>query len=181
MPFIDMKLQQVRPAPDALKARRGKAGPAIFWAFAAIGAAAPASAATLSRSVDVPGSPEAVWSAIGDFCAIAEWHPAIASCRLDGKRPLVRTLVTRDHATFVERQTSRDDARRYYSYTFLSSPLPVINYSSTLKVTPKAGGVSTVTWSGRYSVAPGDAEPAKAALAGIYESGLAAIKAKLAH
>ena len=181
MPFIDTKLQPVRSARDAPKAGRG-GGAAIFWAFATIGAAAtPAGAATLSRSVDVPGSPGAVWSAIGDFCAIGEWHPAIASCRLEGQRPVVRTLATKDHATFVERQTARDDARRYYSYTFLESPLPVTNYSSTFKVTPKAAGVSTITWSGRYAVAPGDAEPAKAALAGIYESGLAAIKAKLAR
>ena len=35
----------------------------------------PAYAATLSRSVDVSGTPSAVWSIIGPFCAIKDWLP----------------------------------------------------------------------------------------------------------
>jgi hypothetical protein len=182
MPLLDYKLVRVDPTPDSLKPRRGKAVAATFWAFVAIGAsAAPAGAGVLSRSVDVPGSPDAVWAAIGSFCAIGEWHPAIASCGLDGRTPPTRTLATQDHARFVELQTARDEANRFYTYTFLSSPLPVKNYSSTFKVTGKAKDVSTITWSGSYAADRGDAKQAQDALAGIYESGLAAIKAKLAR
>jgi len=151
-----------------------------LWALTAIAlSACPATAETLSRSVDVHASPQAVWSAIGPFCAIGAWHPAIASCALDGKTPPTRTLATKDHATFVELHTARNDARRAYSYTFLSSPLPVTHYTSTLAVTRKGDGVSTVTWTGGYAVKPEQAQQANAALAGIYESGLAAIKARL--
>jgi hypothetical protein len=168
MSFIDRKL--VRVAASSV------------WVFAAVNAnAAPAPQATLSRSVDVAGSPDAVWAAIGSFCAIADWHPAIASCGLDGKSPPTRRLETKDHATFVELQTARNDARRFYSYRFVSSPLPVSDYSSTLKVTPKGPGVSTVTWSGGYNVRADQAQQARAALVGIYESGLQAIQAKLAR
>jgi len=44
-----------------------------------------ASAATLSRSMDVKGSPSAVWSAIGPFCAIKEWLPPVGAC-IEGRQ-----------------------------------------------------------------------------------------------
>jgi hypothetical protein len=139
--------------------------------------AAASPAASLSRSVDVKGTPDQVWSKIGAFCAIKDWHPAIGACTEDGKRPSTRTLVTKDGAaTFVELQTASSRAKHRYSYTFVSSPLPVTHYASTFKVTAKAPGVSTVTWSGHYVPNAGKEADAKAALAGIYESGLAQIK-----
>ena len=55
-----------------------------------------ASAASLSRSVDVNGTPEAVWSMIGPFCAIKDWLPPVGSCTEDGKTPPTRILVTKD-------------------------------------------------------------------------------------
>lgn len=179
MAFIDTKLVRVAYAPP-LRSGRQRAVAATFWAFAAVGAAAaPATAATLTRSIDVQGSPDAVWSAIGPFCAIGEWHPAIASCAVDGKTPPTRTLATKDRATFVELQTARSDAKHFYSYTFLSSPVPVTRYNSTFQVTRKSERVSTVTWTGGYTVDADHARQAGEILAGIYESGLAAIKAKL--
>jgi len=143
--------------------------------------AAPASAATLSRSVDVNGTPAAVWAMIGPFCAIKDWHPAIGACTQDGAAPPTRTLVTKDgKATFVETQTARSDATHLYSYTFKSSPLPVTRYASTIAVTAKGDGMSTVTWSSTYTPDPGKEKDANDALTGIYDSGLGAIKARLA-
>lgn len=149
-------------------------------ALALLGAtASPTSAASLSRSVDVSGTPAQVWSKIGAFCAIATWHPAIRTCTEDGKVPPTRTLVTKDGAaTFVELQTGHSAAKHRYSYTFLVSPLPVKNYVSTFKVTAKAKGVSTVTWSSTYTPVAGKEAGANAALGGIYEAGLAEIKGK---
>jgi hypothetical protein len=141
----------------------------------------PAGAATLSRSVEVKGSGAEVWAMVGPFCAIAQWHPAIGSCTDDHGRPAVRTLVTKDgKATFVEVQTARSEAGRSYSYGFKSAPIPVSGYSSTIRVAGKADGTSTVTWSGAYTPDPGKADEADAALSGIYESGLEAIRAKFA-
>jgi Polyketide cyclase / dehydrase and lipid transport len=142
--------------------------------------AAPLSAASLSRSVDVDGTPDRVWSMIGPFCAIKDWHPAIGTCTEAGTNPHTRTLVTRDgKAVFVEAETARDDSAHLYAYAFTSSPLPVTQYSATLTVTEKSKGVSTVTWSGSYMPDSGKEKDASEALRGIYESGLAAIKTKL--
>ena len=153
--------------------------PASVCALAILGASAtPAVADSLSRSVDVNGTPAQVWSKIGPFCASKDWHPAIGSCTEDGKSPPTRTLVTKDgKATFVELQVARSDKRHFYTYTFVSSPLPVKDYSATIRVTAKGNEMSTVTWSGEYTPAPAMETAAKDALGGIYESGLNSIKA----
>ena len=155
--------------------------------IAALGAAvlsvgySAASAAGLSRSTEVNGTPATVWSAIGGFCAIKDWLPPVGMCIEDGKTPPIRTLVTRDgKASFVEKQTARSDAEHSYSYSFVSSPLPVTNYTSTIKVTAKGEGVSIITWTGSYTPDSGKEKDASDALNGVYESGLAAIKAKFA-
>ena len=160
-----------------------KINQAVLAAVAVMAAslAGPASAATLSRSVDVAGSPDAVWAAVGGFCAIGEWHPAIGSCMTDGKTPATRTLITKDGAKFVELQTARNDGAHSYSYSFTLAPVPVTNYVSTFSVAAKGPGVSTVTWSGTFTPNAGKAAEASGALTGIYESGLAAIRASLSN
>ncbi len=162
------------------RAIKALAGSAAIAAFAWVSAAAsPAYSATLSRSMDVRGMPAAVWSVIGPFCAIKDWLPPVGTCVEDGKTPPTRTLVTKDgKATFVETQVARSEASHRYSYTFKSSPLPVLRYVSTIEVTDKGNGVSTVTWSAEYAPAEGKETEAATALSGIYESGLAEIKAR---
>jgi hypothetical protein len=89
--------------------------------------------------------------------------------------------VTKDgKAIFVETQTARSDAEHSYSYSFKSSPLPVTGYASTIKVVPKSDRVSTIIWSSTYVPDTGKEQAAHQALVGIYEAGLATIKAKFA-
>ncbi len=148
---------------------------AVTFGFGAM----PASAANLTRSIEVNGAPSAVWSVIGSFCAIKNWLPPVGMCIEDGKSPPTRTLVTKDgKASFVETQTARNDAEHSYSYAFLSSPLPVTDYRSTIKVTAKSDGVSVVTWTGTYTADSGKEKDANDALNGVYEAGLAAIQAR---
>jgi hypothetical protein len=157
-------------------------GAASIFAVALLGAGAlPACAASLSRSVDVEGTPATVWSMIGPFCAIKDWLPPVGTCTEDGRAPPTRTLVTRDgKATFVETQTARSDARHYYSYTFVTSPLPITHYASTIEVEANGKGTSTITWRATYVPDPGKETDANDALSGIYGAGLDAIKARLA-
>ena len=131
---------------------------------------------TLSRSVEVTASAAEVWAEIGAFCSVPDWHPAIATCTLDGDTPPTRTLVTVDgQATFIELESARDDAMFTYSYAILSGPLPLTDYVATISVTEIAGGGSTVTWSSHYTPLEGRDDDAAGALTGIYDSGLSAI------
>jgi hypothetical protein len=154
----------------------------MIIAAAILGAGtAAASAESVTKSVDVNGTPAQVWAAIGPFCSIQDWHPAIGKCTTDGKTPPTRTLVTKDgKATFVETQTARDDKDHTYSYAIKSSPLPLSDYKSTIKVEPKGKDMATITWNSTFTPASGKDAAAKDAVSGIYQSGLDAVKTKMA-
>ena len=142
----------------------------------------PAAASEVTRSAVVSASAPEVWSAIGGFCAIKDWHPAIGTCSEDGKTPPTRTLVTKDgKVTFVEMQVARDEAGRTYSYNFVSSPFPVSEYVGTISVTPNDDATSTVTWHGVYTANAGKEKEANDDFAAVYEAGLAALQAKYAN
>jgi len=42
-----------------------------------------ASAASVTKSIDVDAPPAKVWAMIGPFCSISAWHPAIGKCTTD--------------------------------------------------------------------------------------------------
>jgi hypothetical protein len=114
-------------------------------------------------------SPEALWKKIGDFCGVADWHPAIEKCVLsaDGKQ---RTLSLKGGGTIVERLENRDDANRAYTYTIVSGPLPVANYHSTISVSPDPKG-SALKWAGTYDAKGASDADAKKVIDGIYDAG----------
>ena len=180
LPKLQTTKQLAAPARKAIFAAR-LAGLVIAAGMLVpvMASAAPPAPGSLTRAVDVAASADAVWSAIGGFCAIKDWHPAIATCS-EIHAPTVRTLVTKDgSATFVEPETARNDTKRQYSYTFAAAPIPVSHYNATISVTPKKSG-ATVTWHGTWTPEPGKEKAAMDALTGIYESGLDALKVKFA-
>jgi carbon monoxide dehydrogenase subunit G len=147
-------------------------------ALALLAGTVPGFALDVAKSVDVAAPPAKVWSTIGDFCGIGQWHPAIEKCALskDGGKTL-RTLNLKGGGTIVESQTARDDKAMSYTYAIVSGPLPVTDYSSTISVVPKGTG-STVNWTGSFK-AKGAPDPvAVDAITGIYDSGLKAIADK---
>ncbi len=175
-----------RPSPrDWMDSTIAKvsAGAIGVCALAALSASAtPARAAALSLSVDVNGSPAAVWAVIGPFCAIKEWHPSIATCTEDGGDPPIRTLVTRDgKTTFVEPQIARNDVAHFYSYSFKSSPFPVKRYAATISVVPRGETGSTVIWRGVYVPKAGLQQEANDDFTAVYRTGLEAIRARFAN
>jgi hypothetical protein len=82
----------------------------------------------VSSVVDAP--PEKVWPVIRRFDAAAEWLPFVKSSPIeDGGDPTrvgcIRLLTQTDGEVFREVLVPLSDAERFYSYTFVSSPVPV--------------------------------------------------------
>jgi Polyketide cyclase / dehydrase and lipid transport len=123
------------------------------------------SSVTMSSSL----SPDELWKKVGDFCGIGTWHPAAEKCVLsaDGKQ---RTISLKGGGTIVEALEKWNDSKRSYSYTIVSSPLPVANYHSTISVIRKAKG-SALKWTGRYKAKGVSKAEAKKVIDGIYEAG----------
>ncbi len=141
----------------------------LTLAAAAALMATPAFAIDSSVSMTSSQTPDALWTKVGGFCAIGDWHPAIEKCALsaDGKE---RTLSLKGGGTLVERLEAMDAAKRSYTYTIVSGPLPVANYQSTISVGPDAKG-SMIKWTGHYDAKGATDADAKKAIDGIYESG----------
>lgn len=141
--------------------------------------AAPAMALEAAKQIEVKATPAATWAAIGDFCGIASWHPAVAKCVLSEQNGAkLRSLSLNGGGAIVEKLTAFDDGKMSYSYEIVESPLPVANYASTLHVEDSAGG-ALIVWTGSFDAK--DAPDAKAieVIEGIYEGGLSSLAAKV--
>ena len=60
----------------------------------------------------------------------------------------MRTLWLKGRGIIVETLVRRDDHAHSYTYKIVSSPLPVSDYASTIKVLPKGSG-SLIVWTGK--------------------------------
>ena len=74
-----------------------------------------------------------MWALVGSFCAIKDWHPAVADCETSKEGDVTsRTLTLKDGSKIKERLTDAEETS--YSYAIVESPLPVKNYKATLSV-----------------------------------------------
>ena len=74
-------------------------------------ALAPAAALAIdvTESVTLPGTPEEIWAAMGGFCAVADWHEAVASCEAEERGgATIRTLALEGGGTLVEERLSEE-------------------------------------------------------------------------
>ena len=112
----------------------------------------------MSSVVNAPA--EKVWAIIRRFDAVVDWLPFVKSSPIeDGGDPTrvgcIRVLTQTDGEVFREVLVALSVAERSYSYTFVSSPVPVRNHQTTLRVLPITDGDrSYVEWSSRFDIDP---------------------------
>jgi hypothetical protein len=143
----------------------------------AMAVASPALALEAKKEMKVEGTADAAWTAIGEFCEISSWHPAVEQCELsekDGKT--LRTLSLKGGGTIVEELVEFDADDRSYTYVILESPLPVANYKSTIQVEDEGGTV--IAWEGSFDAKGAPDADAVAVIEGIYDAGLASLASK---
>ncbi len=137
--------------------------------------------ASIAHAVDVrevteiKAAPAAVWAKVGGWCAIKDWHPAIAAC--DDSKKGFRTLTLKDGGKIVEKQTQTSPTS--YSYDILESPLPVKGYSATFAAKRDSLGGTDLTWTAKFDAKGKSDAEAAAVITGIFSSGLKAIKEKV--
>ncbi|HEY4272480.1 MAG TPA: SRPBCC family protein [Candidatus Udaeobacter sp.] len=93
----------------------------------------------------VVNAPAEKWATIRRFDAVVDWLPFVKSSPIeDDSDPTcvgcVRVLTQTDDEVFREVLVAFSDAERSYSYTFVSSPVPVRNHQTTLRVLPITDG-----------------------------------------
>lgn len=130
--------------------------------------------AEIKLATTLPVGADQLWDAIGNFNALPDWHPGVEKSELE-EGGTVRRLSLMGGGEIVERLEAKDDADHTYSYSIVSSPLPVINYSGTIKVTPTEDGKAEVEWSGNFDTPPG-ADDATKIIQDTYQAGLDNLK-----
>jgi hypothetical protein len=157
--------------------------------------------AKVSMSMNLPASADKVWDLIGGFNALPNWHPAVERSEVEGEgkgsvrtlhlaggaversevegegKGSVRTLHLAGGGTITERLEQIDDAGQVYSYSILSSPLPVANYTGTIRLKESADGSGcAVEWESDFQADGAPEGDAVQVIQGIYQAGFDNLK-----
>ena len=114
---------------------------------------------------------EELWKMIGQFHALSDWHPAVRISKLEDGGKL-RRLSLLGGAQILERLEKIDDGDRLYRYSMVSGPLPVANYTATLRVKDDGKGRATIEWSSEFDPAGASEVDASAAIQDVFKMGL---------
>lgn len=147
------------------------------------------------KEVVIRAEPAKVWAAVKEFGSMHKWHPAVASTTVEERKDteseavlLHRTLILKDGGKVIEKLREVNDADMKIDYKMVEGTIPVSNYRAVMQVKAGPGaGEATLVWTGRFynkansmEAKPGEDNPtANAAINGIYDAGLAGIKAML--
>lgn len=124
----------------------------------------------VTMSNKYPVSAEKLWEMIGGFNALPQWHPAVEKSELE-EGGSVRRLSLVGGGEIVERLEKMNDAEYAYTYSIVDSPLPVTNYSATLRLENDGEGGCKVTWSGDFVPQGVPEHDATKVIEGIYRAG----------
>jgi len=131
---------------------------------------------SVKMNQDLPVPAQAGWSTIGGFNALPDWHPAVEKSELEDKGgSTIRRLHLAGGGEIVEKLEKIDDNERIYSYSILSGPLPVANYTASIRVKSTPGGCN-VEWASEFEASGAPENDAVAAIRGVYEAGFENLK-----
>jgi hypothetical protein len=143
---------------------------------------------SVSKSVVIHATPDAVWEKAKDFGALNTWHPAVAKDEIiagtDNQAGAERQLTLGDGGKIHEKLIAFDDASHTFKYAIVDGVLPVSDYTSTFKVVAVGKDSSKVTWAGKFKRKDTGATPAadandataKKVIGGVYQGGLDNLK-----
>ena len=134
-----------------------------------------------STILDAPT--DAVWAVLRDFNGHDRWHPAVASSGIDRAQPsdkigCVRDFRLRNGDRIRERLLGLSDHDLFCTYSILESPMGVVNYVATLRLTPVTDGERTFAeWTAEFDCAPErEAELVNNIGTGVFQGGFDSLK-----
>lgn len=145
-----------------------------------VAATAPAMALEVREQATIKAPIEQVWKQIAPFCAIADWHPALEGCTLRKTGGMQeRDLALKGGGAIQERLMSVSAGKHRLRYTLLGGPLPVKNYSSTIRLSAVDARTTRVIWSSSFEASGASDAEARKTIAGIYTSGFEGLRKRL--
>ncbi|HVX34822.1 MAG TPA: SRPBCC family protein [Hyphomicrobium sp.] len=160
------------------------AGAVALTGLFAAGPAANAASIAVGKKLELKVDPKQMneerarlWAQFGGWCALKDWHPAVASCEEsteDGAK--VRVLTLKDGGKIKEKLL--DEKPNFYRYEILESPLPVKNYQAQFTLTPDDDDEDEINfaWSATFDANGKTNKEAHDVIDGIFKAGLDNIK-----
>ena len=139
--------------------------------------------AKVYRSAVIAAPAKTVWDYVRDFNALPKWHPAIATSEIEAGSPADRVGCVRrftrrsDGGLLREQLLALSDAERTFTYSILVSPMPVANYTATMRFTPiTKGNLTFAEWWAEFDVTQGpDADTVADIGDNVFVAGFAAL------
>lgn len=131
--------------------------------------------AKVNMQTDLNVDAQKVWDLIGGFNTLPDWHPAVEKSELNEEGSM-RKLNLVGGGEIIEKLEKIDDNERVYTYSIVNSPLPVANYTATIRVKDNGEGNSSVEWSSEFSADGAPENEAIKAIQGIYQAGFDHLK-----
>jgi len=104
------------------------------------------------ESIRVTAPAAKAFGVVARWDALQTWCPAFAKTEIvSGGTAVgsVRAVTLKDGPTFTEELLARDTAGRSYKYKIIESPLPIVEYVSTVRVYDM-GDYSEIVWLATY-------------------------------
>lgn len=132
------------------------------------------------KRTEVEGNAAELWKTYGGFCAISNWHPAVAKCEESKEGDATfRTLTLKDGAVIKEKLTGKSEDG--YTYTITEGPLPVKDYNAAFSIRPDdEPGKAAISWSATFMAKGKPDADAKGVIQGVFDAGIKAIEDKIA-
>ena len=114
-----------------------------------------------------------VWSVVSNFGALDQFVEAIKECTSDGNGvEAVRTLTLQDGTEVNEKLETLDEQNHTLTYSIVSSPLPIENYTGTMKIRKTDKNAPEFTWSSTFEAKNNATDEMKETLEGLYQLGV---------
>ncbi len=143
--------------------------------------------ATVFASSVIPAAAADVWAVIRSFNALPDWHPMIASSRIEqGKAPdqigCIRNFSLTDGGVIREQLLSLSDYEFSVTYSILDSPMPLHNYVATLRLHPVTDGNRTFAeWQAQFDCSKADESELVSSIGNdVFQGGFSALKQRFA-
>jgi NADPH:quinone reductase len=137
----------------------------------------------VTRSTVIDAPIDVVWAVLRDFNSHVDWHPAIASSRIENNEApdqvgCVRAFSLKDGHQLREQLIGLSDDDCVSTYCILDSTIPLKRYVATVRLKPVTDGARTFWhWQSTFATPPGQERAlAEVVGTGVYEAGFAALR-----
>ena len=108
----------------------------------------------LVEEIEINATPDKVWSVIGDFCSIKDWHPTVTDCSSDkGNEPDSVRVITLDDGEQITEILARHEPDKFMIQHYMEAgqelkAYPITTHGLTITISDNGEGGSTVKWKG---------------------------------